>query len=116
MSDEEQRKYELEYDEDGKILKAMVFGYFQPEDLKFFSAKYYKILEKINPKEYEVHFDSQLLRVTFQDMEGLLGVCFKLFQTDNFKKIAINCGTNERIRASVKKIVDTVGIENFEFV
>lgn len=116
MTDQIEKMYAFQLDEPTKILKSAVFGYFHPKDLEFFSKEYIDIIKNIDPAEYELHFDCKHLRVTFQDMDGLLAACFEAFKADNFKKVIITCLTNEKIKLRVSGIAENVGLQAFEIV
>lgn len=116
MSTSNGKKFELKLDTAAKVLKAMVEGFFQPEDANGFVQEYTLNLKNINAREYELHFDCKNLKVTAKDMVPMLTACFELYHKDNFKKVIFDCGTNSTLKLQLRRIGNTVGLQNFEIV
>jgi len=109
-------KSELKLDKTSKILFAKVQGAFKPDDATEFVMAYTKNVAEINPKEYELHFDSTQLKVSTQDMVPMLSACFEMYKKDGFYKTVFDCGTNATLRLQCRRIGNLVGLQNFEIV
>jgi hypothetical protein len=110
------KKSELKLDKTSKILFAKVQGAFKPDDATEFVMAYTKNVAEINPKEYELHFDSTQLKVSTQEMVPMLSACFEMYKKDEFRKIVFNCGTNATLKLQINRVGKTVGLLNYELV
>jgi hypothetical protein len=110
------KKSELKLDKVGKILYATVKGFFQPVDANEFVEEYQKNVKLINPKDYELHFNSRELKVSSQDMVPMLSACFEMYQKDQFKNLIFDCGTNAGLKLQIRRVATSVGLNNFEIL
>lgn len=116
MDTTNEKKSELKLDKVSKILFAKVQGAFKPEDANDFVMAYTQNVAGINPKEYELHFDSTLLRVSTQDMVPMLSACFEMYKKDDFRKIVFDCGTNSTLKLQINRVSKNVGLQNYELI
>jgi hypothetical protein len=113
---EDQKQFAIELDKEAKVLKAMIFGYYQPNDHDAFVAEYLRLIRDINPEEYEVHFQSRYLRLAIFDMKEVLTAYFELFKKKGFKRYLVDPGPSALLKGEVAKVVEAAGLPNVEFV
>lgn len=99
-----------------KVVCAVNQGTFNPEAANAFASEYKKIVDSINPSEYELRFDASNLRVNSQDVIPSLAACMEMYKKDGFKNIVFNCGTNATLKMQVRRVATNVGLINYNIL
>jgi hypothetical protein len=116
MENANEKKFNLSLNRAGKIMNAMVQGFYKPEDANGFVADYSSMVHEIKPAEYELHFDCSNLKVTSQDMLPMLSACMEMYKKDGFKKIVFGCGSNPTLKMQIQRVARNAGLANFEVI
>jgi len=102
--------------QDEKILSVMVEGMFTPQNVMDFVGEYQKNVAMINPADYSLVFDAEHLKVSPQDMVPLLENCLQMYKQAGFGKIKGNLGSSVIVKSQLKRVIEKVGLTNFEII
>ncbi|NGX96656.1 MAG: hypothetical protein G4V63_15995, partial [Candidatus Afipia apatlaquensis] len=91
-------------------------GNVKKDDILNYVQDFKKNLSTIIPSEYQLNFKASGYKVLTQDLIPMLKNCFEMYKQANFKKIYIDMGGNVVQKMQVKRVVNSVGLSNFEIV
>lgn len=108
--------YTMNIDKAKKTFSITLEGNFSESDIENYIQDFKKNLGSINPPEYELNFEASAFKVLPQDLVPMLKNCFEMYKQSNFKKININIGSNAVVKMQVRRVINSIGISNFEIV
>lgn len=116
METSKEKKFNLKLDRVKKVFHAEAHGSFQPEDATAFVAEYTKVINEINPAEYEFQFDATKLKVSTQDMIPMLSACLELYKQAGYRKIVFDCAGSATLKMQLRRVATMTGLENYEVI
>jgi hypothetical protein len=108
--------YLINIDKTKKIFLITLEGSFGKDDILNYLEDFKKDLNSINPAEYQLQFEANKFKVLPQDLLPAFTECFKLYKQASFKKIIANVGDNAVQKMQVRRVMTSVGLDNFEIV
>ncbi|MNV84978.1 hypothetical protein D3C71_1788960 [compost metagenome] len=104
-------KFDLKIDSEQKVFSAEVRGYFNEQDGLASLEGYNLVISKINPSEYTLLLNCELLETSSPEMADVLKNCFIMYKHQGFKKIELLETTSKIAMKQIKKIIKDVGVE-----
>lgn len=106
--------YTMNIEKSKKIFSIALEGNFGKDDILNYLEDFKKNLSNINPGEYQLEFEANKFKVLPQDLLPAFTKCFELYKEANFKKIIANVGDNAVQKMQVRRVMTSVGLDNFE--
>lgn len=108
--------YTINIEKEPKIFAITLKGNFGEDDIANYIEDFKKNLSTVNPSEYQLNFEASEFKVLPQELVPALKDCFEVYKQANFKKININVGNNTIQKMQVRRVINSIGITNFEFL
>lgn len=101
--------YSISLNNNAKILEVHFEEFFTQLDALEYLNEFTQKLKTINPKEFELFFYANKLKIHTKDMLPILEQCFHMYKQLEFKKIAMNIGSNPVLKMHLNEIVRNTG-------